>query len=84
MGNPRYLPRDAVEANPRISHNDSLVSLSTLGEKYTLDLVMLTDCPDMLQNSSRTSLIIAHSLPSAFPNRTKSSAKNKCENDGPL
>ena len=84
MGNPGYLPREAMEANPRISHNDSLVSLSTLGEKYTIDLVMLNNCPNMLQNSSRTSLITAQSLPYAFPNKTKSSTKNKCEKDGPL
>ena len=76
MGNPRYLPREGVEAKPRMSQSDSLVSLPTLGEKYTLNLVMLTDFPDMLQNSSRTSLITAHLLPSALPNNTKSSAKH--------
>ena len=39
IGNPKYLPRLGVEENPRISHKDSLVSLSTFGEKKTLDLV---------------------------------------------
>lgn len=54
----KILPREGVEAKPRIPGNDSLVSLSTLGEKQTIDFIILTDCPDMLQKSSRSSLIV--------------------------
>ena len=76
IGIPRYLPSEGVEAKPRISLKDSLVSLSTLGEKYTLDFASLIVCPDMLQNSSKTSLMAEQLVLSAFANKTKSSAKN--------
>ena len=41
IGIPRYFPRFGVDANPRMSHSDSLVSLSTFGEKQTLDLAQV-------------------------------------------
>ena len=44
-----------VDRNPRTSHKDSLVSMSTLREKYNLDLASLTVCPSLSQNSSNTS-----------------------------
>ena len=84
MGKPRYLPSEGVDANLRISHNDSLVSLSTFGEKKALDFVILTDCPDMLHKSSRASLVMEQFSPFAFPNNTKSSAKNRYEKTRPL
>ena len=46
MGMPRYLPNPEVEANPRISHRDSLVSLSTFKEKQTLDFASLIVWPE--------------------------------------
>ena len=58
MGIPRYLPRDRVDWKPRMYERDSLVSLYIFGEKYTLDLALLTDYPDFSQNSSRTSLMV--------------------------
>lgn len=58
MGMPRYLPRDGEEVNLRISHRDCLVYLSTLGEKYTLDLTSLIIWLERLQNSLRTSLMV--------------------------
>ena len=54
MGIPKYFPKDRVDQNPRTSHKDSLVSMSTLREKYNLDLASLTVCR-FSQNSSNTS-----------------------------
>lgn len=55
MGMLKYFPKDRVDQNPRTSHKDSLVSMSTLREKYNLDLASLTVCPGFSQNSSNTS-----------------------------
>ena len=84
MGKPRYFPRFGVEQKPRISHKDSLVSTSTFGEKKTLDLLSLMDYQDLAQKSSRTSRIVEQLTWSSLANRTKTSAKNRCETATPL
>lgn len=42
-GIPKYFPMFGVEVKPRTSLKDSLVSMSTLGEKKTLDFASLID-----------------------------------------
>lgn len=77
MGNPRYLPRFEVDWKPKMSHRDSQVSLSALGEKNTLYLVALTVYLDLLQNSSSTSLIAEKFAASAFVKNTRSSVRKQ-------
>ena len=79
IGKPRYLPRLGVEENPKMSQRASRVSLSTLGEKNTLYLASLIDWLDLIQNTSKASLIAEQLLPSALAKSTRSSAKNRWE-----
>ena len=76
IGKPRYFLREGVDRNPRMSQKDSLLSLSTLGEKKTLDLASFIVCPKRLQKSSNTFLIMEQLVASALAKRTKLSAKN--------
>ena len=67
-----------------MAHNDSLVSLSTFGEKWTLDFESLIDCPNILQNSSNTSHMAEQFTQSALANKIILSANSKWEKVGPL
>ena len=82
--NPRYLPRFGVLETPRMSHKWCLRLGLTLGEKNTLDLDKLTFWPDWMQKSSRILVIVRQQLLEASVHKRRSSAKNRCEKEGPL
>ena len=50
----------------------------------TLDFAPLIVCPESVQNLSRTYLMTIQFSVLAFAKRTKSSAKKRCEKEGPL
>ena len=83
MGMPRYFPIFGVDWKPKILHRETLMSLSTFGENYTLDFTSLTICPNRSQNSFNTSRTMVQFAWSALANSTKSSAKKRCENANP-
>ena len=70
MGILGYLPRDGMDRNLKISLKSSLLSLSTLGEKNTLDLASLTNRPEMEQKVFNTDLMAWQLVSLAFAKRT--------------
>lgn len=83
MGNPKYFPREGVDRKPRSSHSSILLSIATLGEKYTWDLSWLTFWTNKLQRESNTSFTAMQFLQLAFANSTWSSAKKRWEKAKP-
>lgn len=84
MGMPKYFPKEGVDWNPRISQSDSLLSLSTFGEKNILVFASLTYWPNLPQKRSNTSLMVEQFTWLAWAKRTTSSTNMRWEKAGPL
>ncbi|KAL1082362.1 hypothetical protein V6Z11_D09G128700 [Gossypium hirsutum] len=79
---PKYLPNSYTFWYPKILLSLSLKSSATPFEKNMLVFLMLTQCPEKLQNWSRMFFSSMPCLISAFEKITKSSTKNKYEKLG--
>lgn len=84
MGIPKYLPKEEVDLNSSTLHISSLLSISTLSEKYTLNLDSLTIWPYLSQKVSRTSRMAVQFSWLAFAKNTRSFAKKIWEKNRPL
>ena len=84
IGKPKYFPKLVAALKPKMLVKASLWLGSILGEKKTWDFASLTFCPDLLQNSWRTELMVAQFSGVASAKRTKSFANKRCKKAEPL
>lgn len=83
IGTPRYLPKTLVRFMPSSFLMKEMFSARVCNEKKILDLLWFTFWPEEVQKSIRTLLMVWQFFFVALAKRIGSSAKKRCENEGP-